>query len=223
MDTPTPDLFDPTPRTTMVQWMRSNEKPRVRDFLMRTYLVPLAGYLSATSYRRLGEPRDVVAGFFASRLDRDGWLESWRDSGIRLRRWLMTGLLFYCREEVRRQQRTTAVEVEVEEPIVPSAEQQFESEYAQTLVRSATESARASCETDGLVRHWNLFLRHFVDGATYEVLARDEALSVGQVNGMVRTAMSRFRTAVGEALLMDGADPRELDAEIQALLARLRR
>lgn len=218
---PTPDLFDPTPRTTMVQWMKSNERARVREFLMRSYLDPLAGYLAATSFRRLGEPRDVVAGFFASRLDRDDWLESWRDSGTRLRRWLMTGLLFYCREEIRRQQRTAPVEVE--EPIAPSAEQQFEAEYAQTLVRTATESARAACEADGLVRHWNLFLRHFVEGTTYEVLARDESLSVGQVNGMVRTAMTRFRKAVGEAILMDGADPRELDAEIQALLARLRR
>lgn len=219
-DSPPTDLFDPTPRTAMADLLDSQRRGEVVEFLMKSYYAPLAAYLSATSFRTLGEPRDVIAGFFASRLSRPEWLDAWKDSGLRLRRWLVNGLLFYCREEVRRQRRDQAGPP-AEESVPASVEHEFERNYSQVTVRQSFEAARLQCESEGYARHWDLFVRHHVDGRTYEQLSAESGLTVGQVNGMVRTAGLRFRRAIGERLLRDGAKPSELDREIGLMLDSL--
>ena len=219
-DSPSAELFEPTPRTAMAELLDSQRRGEVVEFLMKAYYAPLAAYLSATSFRSLGEPRDVIAGFFASRLSREEWLEAWRASGLRLRRWLVNGLLFYCREEIRRRRRGAA-ETVPDESIPASADDEFERNYAQFTVRQSFEAGRLQCEAEGFARHWELFVRHHVDGRTYEQLAGESGLTVGQVNGMVRTAGLRFRKAISERLLRDGAEPGDLDREIGRLLDSL--
>lgn len=219
-DSPPTDLFDPTPRTAMAELLDSHRRGEVVEFLMKSYYAPLAAYLSATSFRTLGEPRDVIAGFFASRLSREEWLEAWKASGLRLRRWLVNGLLFYCREELRRQRRDQVAEP-AEDSIPASVDHEFERAYAQFTVRQSFEAARVQCESEGFLRHWELFVRHHVDGRTYDQLAAESGLTIGQVNGMVRTAGLRFRKAISERLLRDGADPGDLDHEIGLLLESL--
>jgi hypothetical protein len=76
---------------------------------MEVYYEPLCIYCRATSYRTLGEPEEIVGGFFASRLSDPTWIARWRDESrarsMPLRRWLLNGLCFYMREEARRQRR----------------------------------------------------------------------------------------------------------------------
>ncbi len=219
-DSPPTDLFEPTPRTAMAELLDSHRRGEVVEFLMKAYYAPLAAYFSATSYRTLGEPRDVIAGFFASRLSRAEWLDAWKASGLRLRRWLVNGLLFYCREELRRQRRNQAGPPP-DESIPASADDEFERNYAQFTVRQSFEAGRLQCEAEGYARHWDLFVRHHVEGRTYEQLSEESGLTVGQVNGMVRTAGLRFRKAISERLLRDGAEPSDLDREIGLLLDSL--
>ncbi|MFZ9690686.1 MAG: hypothetical protein ACO3EP_01490 [Phycisphaerales bacterium] len=219
-DSPPTDLFEPTPRTAMAEMLDSQRRGELVEFLMKAYYAPLAAYLSATSYRTLGEPRDLIAGFFASRLSREEWIDAWRSSNLRLRRWLVNGLLFYCREEVRRRRRD-ASPVPTEEEIPASVDRDFERNYAQYTVRQSFEAARLACEAEGFLRHWELFVRHHMEGRNYEQLAKESGLTVGQVNGMVRTAGLRFRKAISERLLRDGANPADLDREIGLLLDSL--
>jgi len=215
------DLFDPTPRTAMVSMLRAQRRDEVEAFLMQTYARPLGLYLSATSYRSIGAPDDLVAGFFASRLGREDWLAGWAESGLRLRRWLVNGLLLHVREEIRRTARDRRQQPLPEDSPPASLDLAFEQAYAREVVQAACDAAASVCAADGFERHWALFLRHFVDGRTYEQLAQESGLTVGQVNGMTRTALVRFRRSISDLLLRDGADPSDLDREIGELLVVL--
>ena len=78
--------------------------------VMRLYATPLEVYFAATSFRSMGSPSDIVAGFFCSRLSQPTWLADWKArheiDQIPLRRWLLTSLNFYLQEEHRRRQRS---------------------------------------------------------------------------------------------------------------------
>lgn len=219
-DSPRPELFEPTPRTAVIAMLEGRRPEELRAFLMTHYYEPLAAYITAVDRGQLGEPKDLIAGFFADRLDRPNWLEHWRESGLRLRRWLVNGLHFYCREERRRRRRDQAETLEGDR-MPASVDSVFERAYAQATVRRATEAAALECGREGYSRHWACFLRHHVGGATYEQIAEEQELTPGQVANMVRTATRRFRSAISELLLQDGADPAGLDQEIGELLSTL--
>jgi len=219
-DTPRPELFEPTPRTAVIAMLEGRRPEDVRSFLMTHYYEPLAAYISAVDRGRLGEPRDLIAGFFADRLGRPEWLEQWRGSGLRLRRWLVNGLHYYCREERRRRRRDQAEDLDGDR-VPASIDSVFERAYARATVQRATEAAAAECAREGYAEHWGCFLRHHVGGATYEQIAAEQNRTPGQIANMVRTATRRFRTAVSGLLLQDGADPANLDREIGELLATL--
>lgn len=219
-DSPPAELFEPTPRTAVIEMLDGRRPEDVRAFLMSHYYEPLAAYISAVDRGVLGEPRDVIGGFFADRLDRPEWLERWRESGLRLRKWLVNGLHFYCREQQRRRRRDATVDL-VSENIPPSIDTVVERAYATATVRRATEMASAACAHEGYTEHWACFMRHHMGDATYEQLAAETTHTPGQVANMVRTAARRFRSALGELLLRDGADPADLDLEIGQLLSTL--
>ncbi len=216
----TPDIFDPTPRSEMLAMLNGDRPEELGRFLMETYARPLSLYLSATSYRQLGDCDDLVAGFFASRLSRREWIERWAESGMRLRRWLVNGMLLFMKEELRRRGRERVAEAG-DEPASSSMERLFDRAYAREVVRLACEQAAAACEAEGLSLHWSLFLRHHVEGRSYAALAADEGTSEGRVTGLVRTAAGRFRAAVARLLVRDGASREELDLEISQLLEGL--
>ncbi len=69
---------------------------------METYTEPLSNYVAGSSFRSLSTPKDLVSGFFASRLAQTAYFEKWIDSGLPLRRWLINGFLFFLQEEARR-------------------------------------------------------------------------------------------------------------------------
>lgn len=220
MSSHTPDIFDPTPRSEMLAMLNGDRPEELGRFLMETYARPLSLYLSATSYRQLGGCDDLVAGFFASRLSRREWIEHWAESGLRLRRWLVNGMLLYMKEELRRRSRDRVAEA-CDESASPWVDRLFERAYAKEVVRLACEQAAASCDAEGMSLHWSLFLRHHVEGRSFAALAAEEETSEGRVTGLVRTAAGRFRSAVARLLVRDGANREELDLEIAQLLEGL--
>jgi hypothetical protein len=101
--------FPETEQTFVHDLIDAGRVPELASYLMEVYYEPLCIYCRATSYRTLGEPEEIVGGFFASRLSDPTWIARWRDESrarsLPLRRWLLNGLCFYMREEARRQRR----------------------------------------------------------------------------------------------------------------------
>lgn len=105
--------------TTQGTWLRTQvggmnafaENPALADaarinanaYVMERYAGPLAVFVRGSSLARLGEPEELVNGFFASRLSDAAFLDGWSRSGMRLRRWLMNGILFYGQGVARHQ------------------------------------------------------------------------------------------------------------------------
>lgn len=93
---------------------RAESANKARQFVMERYAEPLAVFVRGSSLGRVSETSEIVNGFFASRLSDGAFLEAWSSSGMRLRRWLMNGILFYgqglIRDSARSATRSTSVD-----------------------------------------------------------------------------------------------------------------
>jgi DNA-directed RNA polymerase specialized sigma24 family protein len=216
------DVFPNTMRTWIHARLDEGNAGRdlVNKHIMSVYSHPLKVYFLGSSLRTLGEAEDMVAGFFASRLDREGYFDQWQESGLRLRRWLMNGFLFHLREEIRRQKRDGKSSLG-EDPITPmtdSPDADFDRAWAIAMVRDAWSDASMSCEKDGLGDHWRLFIRHHVEGLPYKEFVDEFEVSPSQAAVMVRTATTRFKNAVRDRILIDGVRESEVNSEIERLM-----
>jgi DNA-directed RNA polymerase specialized sigma24 family protein len=198
--------------------------------VMRLYATPLEVYFAATSFRSMGSPSDIVAGFFCSRLSQPTWLADWKArheiDQIPLRRWLLTSLNFYLQEEHRRRQRDGRPEaLDPQQPTnlrsEDSAERRFEREAVRAIVREALECVQEACVAVDQAVHLEVFMRHFIRQEPYETVGPTLGLTATQCAGMARTVASKFRRSIGEILLREGADPAELDGEIGRLMEAL--
>jgi hypothetical protein len=217
-----PELFPPTPSSMLLHCRGSDcdGRRQVARRVMGIYASPLVAYLRSTSFRRFGDPVELVNGFFASRLDDDHYLVKWATSGIRLRRWLINGLLLYLHEQVRSERRHRRLGA-LPESLAAAVDRGFEQVYARSLVQQAMDIARARCEAEGQSMHWTCFLARHGDAGALATLRQEHGLSSGQSSHMVRVATARFRKALVELVLLDGATPGEADLEIQRLLRSL--
>jgi DNA-directed RNA polymerase specialized sigma24 family protein len=223
------DSFPATQRGWLVAQLAQGSEglARINTYVMQTYSEPLGNYVAGSSFRSLGTSKDLVSGFFASRLAQPAYFEKWIDSGLPLRRWLINGFLFFLQEEARRRKSeridTLSADTSVE-PVADatSAVEEFDRVWAAAMVRSAASTARERCVTEGFEPHWEMFERHFVGGVSYADIAETFSVSGGQAASMVRTASIRFRQAVVDLLLKDGATEDELDEEIARLMRALR-
>ena len=216
------DAFPNTMGTWIHQRLEDGSAGRdvVNEHVMSVYAHPLRIYFLGSSFRSLGEAEDMVAGFFASRLERQGYFDQWRDSGMRLRRWLMNGFLFYLKEEIRRQKRNDASSLSEDRPtpVTDSPDADFDRAWAQSMVRDAWIEAARTCEADGLGEHWQLFVRHHVEGLAYKDFVTEFDVTPSQAAVMVRTATNRFKRAVRERVQIDGVPEGEVDDELRRLM-----
>ena len=188
---------------------------------MARYAEPLRVFVAGSSLVRLGEPAEIVNGFFAARLSDARFLEAWAASGMRLRRWLMNGILFYgqglARDRARAEARGGAVEpreFDRREGDGATAEADFERAWAVAVVREATARVEATLEAEGRAVDFEIFRRHAIDGQPYAVFAREVGRSEQQCAGATRLVAQRVRAALAEVLREEGVAERELDAEI---------
>ena len=93
--------FPETEQTFVHDSIDAGRVPELASYLMEVYYEPLCIYCRATSYRTLGEPEEIVGGFFASRLSDPTWIARWRDESrarsLPLRRWLQRPVLLHAR------------------------------------------------------------------------------------------------------------------------------
>lgn len=224
------DHFPNTPRTVVFDAIDAGRAQQLSGELMRLYAKPLEIYFSATSFRALGAPSDIVAGFFSSRFSQPAWLADWRArhgiDQIPLRRWLLTSLNFYLHEELRRQKRDRRSEqpdggVPATRTSDESAERRFEREAARAIVGEALDRVRDEARAAGQSVHLEIFMRHFISQEPYETLAPGFGLSATQCAGYARTVAVKLRRALAEFLVREGADPNDIDQEIGRLMEAL--
>lgn len=211
---------------------RAKHAEIARSALMSRYAEPLAVFVRGSSLARLGEPDEIVNGYFASRLSDDAglgdFLSRWLRSGMRLRRWLMNGILFYgqglARDQARAQQRGGAVEPRVldrNEGTGPTGETDFERAWALAVVREATARAEDALLREGRAVDFEIFRRHAIDGQPYAAFARELGRTAQQCAGATRLVAQRVRAKLAELLAEEGVPEHEIDDEIARVRAGL--
>jgi hypothetical protein len=226
--------------TTQATWLATLVGPEVanaensqtaemaRVFVMERYAGPLAVFVRGSSLARLGEPEEIVNGFLAARLSDADFLRAWHRSGMRLRRWLMNGILFYgqglARDRARVSGRSAmlpAGEWSKLEGDAATGEVDFERAWAVAVVREATARAEDELRAEGRMVEFEIFRRHAIDGKPYAAFARELGRSEQQCAGATRLVAQRVRARLAELLLEEGVPEAELDEEIARVRAAL--
>jgi DNA-directed RNA polymerase specialized sigma24 family protein len=219
--------FPPTLNTWIGEQMAGGTMGRgeINRHIMEAYEEPLRIYFLGSSWRTLGEPEEIVNGFLADRLDREEFFAKWQASGKRLRHWLINALHFYLKEQWRKERRHDAARLDsggddddthgMAEP--GTEDREVDRTWARALVATACRDAQASCRADGLDDHWQLFIRHHLDGLPYRDCAAEFEVDPKRCAVMARTAAGRFREALQERLRQDGVPDAEIDEELMQL------
>lgn len=217
------EAFPETRRTWMGRLLQDGELNEARRHIMDAYAWPLRVYCRGCSLRWVGDPDDLVRGFFADRLSRPAFLHRWLESNRPLRFWLIVGFKHYMLERARSARRAAdrekALELDAEGSRI---DQEFERACAVQLVRHALQRTEAACARNGLADHWNIFDLYHLRDVPLEQIAADKNIAVSRAATMKRTAVNRFRATLRELLSWNGADQHQIDTEIQALRGGLR-
>ena len=170
------DVFPDTLKTWIERKLLEGDAGRgaVNHHVMEIYSVPLEVYCRGIPARDLGEPEDLVRGFFADRLDRENFFDDWKASDLRLRRWLMNAIAFYLKEQRRKKIRDQRVQpLEIDPFGTPEeTDKATDKAFAISIVRKALEDSRAVCATKGLEEHWKIFYRHYYEGPQLQGFCR---------------------------------------------------
>ncbi|MFM7133892.1 MAG: hypothetical protein ACKO0W_06195 [Planctomycetota bacterium] len=199
----------------------SDAGERARRHVMERYAGPLAVFVRGSSLRRLGEPDELVNGFLVARLSDAAFLAGWAASGMRLRRWLMNGILFYGQGVARDRMRASARGASVDAAELDrraaggdDAEIAFERAWALAVVREATARAEEELRDEGRADDFEIFRRHAVDGQPYARIAPELGRSAQQCAGATRLVAQRVRAKLAELFIEEGVPDAELDDEI---------
>ena len=199
--------------------------------VMQRYFSPLCAYVKGSVWRDFGEAADLVNGFFASRLERPEYLLQWRESGLALRRWLMNGLLLHLHERARAQRRQHR-RGEAMDPILldrmgpddssdPDGERAMDRAWAEAVVEAAVRDTVQELERAGRGQAWVAFRRHFVEGVTYDALARETGESVKSLKAQAKLVQRWLRAGISRVLQQDGIPAETLEAETDRLVSLL--
>jgi len=198
---------------------------------MQRYFEPLRVYVKGSSFRTMGESADLVNGFFASRLGRDDYLAKWVDSSLPLRRWLANGLVLYLRERSR-EGRIGGRPVESRDPTdlevldIPAlheldAATAMERSWAEAVVAGALRATLAGLEVSRRQAAWEVFQMHFVQGQTYELIAKETGRPLLDLKADAKLVQRRLRSEVERLLREDGVPESRLEEETGSLISTL--
>ena len=216
------DVFPPTQKTWIQRKGDEGDTGRaeINHHIMSIYSFPLRVYFQGTSDRQLGEPDEVINGFFENRLSRPDFLAGWFKTDMRLRRWLINAFCYYLLE-LRRERRKANKFNSLEDQVVePGREEtrRIDHAFVVSLVRQAMAEAEAACRAKKLEAHWNLFVAHTLQGRSYADLAGEFKVTAGRAAVMNRTAEQHLKVAVRLLLERDGVALESIDQEIHSLL-----
>jgi len=210
---------------TMTDWIHERMslgpegRRQLNQEIMARYAWPLQVYFMGTRDRWLGEPTDIVQGFFASRLAKAEFFANWSASGLRLRHWLINAFCFYLKELHRARRKEAREVAQADEPATAEGNPSKAADraFAVSVVREALRLAQAQCEKEKLGDHWEIFLRHFYRGEAYADFAADFGVDAPRAAVMARTARTKFSAVVRDLLSREAPDA-DPDAEILSLL-----
>lgn len=217
-----PDVFPPTLST----WIRDRlmvgpgGRREVDRHVMEIYAFPLRVYFLGGRDRTLGEPDEVIQGFFADRLSRAEFFAQWQSSGMPLRRWMMNALNFYLKELRRANQRGAATsDVDTDDPGTSSGDPNADVEraFVISLVRTSLRNIQRQCETDGQLPHWTSFYEHFYLDRSYADIGLDLGVDAARAMVMARTVRHKFQAELRRMMTIDAAEA-EVDQAILSLL-----
>ncbi len=190
----------------------------LRQHLMERYHGALRAYVCGGSLRRLGEPDELVGGFFAERACRPGFLVQWRESGLPLRRWMMTGINLYGKSVIRERSRDREAPVGQvdEESLVEDSDavRAFERAWALAVLNHALALVHADLAAQGRLEEFGIFRRRVVQGEAYETIAPTVGRSAQQCAGATRLVTDRLREALRNSLRDEGVPHADIDAAL---------
>lgn len=216
----------------------SSQASESLEKLCHAYWPPLYSYI-----RRQGhgpeEAQDLTQAFFAKLLKKNFWARADPQKG-RFRSFLLTALRHFLadeRDRVRTAKRGGGVsfisfdEQGSEERFLEGAsqnlsgEQQFDRQWAATVLEQARARLRQECVASGKSGLYDRV--SLVDGGNESVLPHAAiAQEVGMSVSAVKSAISRLRARYGELVRQEVAhtvsNPAEIEAEIRHLLSVIR-
>ena len=199
----------------------------LREHIMERYREPLLVYVRGSTLRLLGEPDELVHGFFAHFLARHDSLARWAESGTRLRRWMMNGLVLHARglrRDAARNRETGSVDALATRASAEApAEDAFEVAWARSLLSDAATAVQAELGAEGRSPAWEVFARHIIDGQSYSECCPRLGYTLDEGRTVTRMVSIRIRRTLRELLLQEGTPEVEIAAELRALEGLLAR
>jgi len=203
--------------------------------LCRAYWPPLYTYIRRQGHRP-ADAQDLTQAFFAKLLQKNFWARADPQKG-RFRSFLLTALRQFLadeRDRVRTAKRGGGLcfisidEQTGEERLLegmsrsPNGEQQFDRQWAATVLLQARAKLRQECIAAGKSGLYNGV--SVVDGKNesslpYAVIAQELGMSVGALKSAVSRLRQRYGQLVREEVAHTVSSPCEIEAEIRHLLA----
>jgi RNA polymerase sigma-70 factor (ECF subfamily) len=201
--------------------------------LCRTYWRPLYSYV-----RRQGrgpeDAQDLTQAFFAKLLEKNFWARADRTKG-RFRSFLLTALRQFLSDErdrartVKRGGGFSFISFDEEvgeehfaESLNLSSEQQFERQWALTVLQQARAALQQECVASGksaLYQRVNLLGDQKESSIPYAAIAQDLGMSVSAIKSAVSRLRERYGELVREEVAHTVSSPAEVDSEIRHLLS----
>lgn len=223
------DHFPTTQQTWILDRLAEGERgaPTLREHLMERYREPLLIYARGSTLRTLAEPDELVHGFFAAFFSRADALHRWAESGTRLRRWMMNGLVLHARgirRDASRNRETGSLDAaSARAAAEPSAEQAFEAAWARSVLSDAATAVQAELMAEGRTAAWEVFARHIIDGRAYADCCPPLGYSIEDGRTVTRMVSIRIRRTLRELLLHEGTAEAEIAAELRLVEGLLER
>jgi hypothetical protein len=223
------DHFPTTQQTWILDRLAEGDRgaPALREHLMERYREPLLIYVRGSTLRTLGEPDELVHGFFVQFFSRADALTRWAESGTRLRRWMMNGLVLHARgirrDEGRNRETAGLDAAATAATSQPTAEEAFEAAWARSLLSDAATAVQAELHAEGRSAAWEVFARHIIDGRPYAECCPPLGYTVDDGRTVTRMVSIRIRRTLRELLLQEGTPEADISAELRLLEGLLER
>ncbi len=196
-------------------------------YLMERYHAPLRAYVLGSRLRELGEPDELIDGFFVHLLATPASLLRWRSSGLPLRRWLMHGMAFHgrtVRKDLLRNREGSSLHALAAEPSDGDdvgGVHAFDRAWALRLVNEAHRLAHQACIERGLLDEYEIFRLHVNERLPYASIAPRTGRTQQQCANATRRIGGILRESVQQLLREEGVPPADMAstiAEMQQLL-----
>ena len=201
--------------------------------LCRTYWPPLYTYVRRHGYGP-EDAQDLTQAFFAKLLEKNFWARADRKKG-RFRSFLLTAFrqfLFDQRDRAKTTKRGGGVsfipfdegvgEEHFADGLNLSSEQQFERQWALTVLQQARAALQRECVARGkseLYQRVNLLGDQKEAAVPYAAIAQDLGMSVSAIKSAVSRLRERYGEIVREEVAQTVSSPAEIDSEIRHLLS----